>query len=335
MKLSRIGEFGLIRRFSPRFLRDLPPGVTGIGDDCAILPWSGRRRLLVTTDMLVEGTHFLRAKISARDLGRKSLAVNLSDIAAMGGRPSAAFLSLGIPVDIDVAWLDAFFAGLRELARRERVSLLGGDTTRSSGPLVINVAVLGESTAGRIKLRSGAKPGDAIYVTGSLGDSGAGLRILLAGHARNRDEAALVRSHNRPRAQLAEGAWLAGRAAVTAMMDISDGIDSDLRRIMERSRCGAAVDLDALPISGPLRRTALRRGWEARELAAAGGEDYSLLAAVRSDRTAAVARGFAREFGRPLVRIGAITAARNGLRYFSGGSRTELACRGFDHFKRG
>ncbi len=335
MKLGEIGEFGLIRRFSPRFLRGLPPGAMGIGDDCAILPWIGSRRLLVTTDMLVEGTHFLRAKISARDLGYKSLAVNLSDIAAMGGRPTAAFLSLGIPGDVDVAWLDSFFAGLQGLARRERVPLLGGDTTRSSGPLVINLAVLGEAKVGRIKLRSGARPGDAIYVTGPLGDSGGGLRIILAGRPRNRDEAALVRSHSRPRAHLAEGAWLAGRAAVMAMMDVSDGIDSDLRRIMERSGCGAAVDLDALPVSGPLRRTALRRGWKVRELAAAGGEDYCLLAAVRKDRAAAVARGFARAFSRPLVRIGTVTRAGDGLRYFSGGERAELARRGFDHFKRG
>jgi len=333
MKLAEIGEFGLIARFSGPFLRGLPPRTTGIGDDCAVLPWAGGRRLLVTTDMLVEGTHFLRAKISARDLGHKSLAVNLSDVAAMGGRPTAAFLSLAIPTDIDIAWLDAFFAGLRAQARGAGVALLGGDTTRSPGPLVINVALLGEADAGRIKLRSGAGPGDALCVTGFLGDSDAGLRILLGGKPRNRDEAALVRRHDRPRAHLAEGAWLARRAAVTAMMDVSDGIDSDLRRIMERSGCGAAVDLDALPLSGPLRRTAARRGWDTRELAAAGGEDYCLLVAVRRGAAAAIARAFGRAFGRPLVRIGTITRARDGLRYFSAGRPAELARRGFDHFK--
>jgi thiamine-monophosphate kinase len=333
MTLSDIGEFGLIRRFMPRFLADLPSGTTGIGDDCAILPLAGDRRLLVTTDMLLEGTHFLRTAIPPRDLGHKSLAVNLSDIAAMGGRPTAAFLSLGLPGGLRLAWIDAFFAGLRALARREGVALLGGDTTRSAGPIAINLAVLGEARAGRIKLRSGARAGDGIYVTGDLGDSGAGLRIILAGRARTRDEAALVRRHNRPRAHLAEGAWLGRRAPVTAMMDVSDGIDSDLRRIMERSGCGAAVDLDALPLSGALRRAAARRRWDAREIAATGGEDYCLLITVARETASATARAFARAFGRPLARIGTVTRRPDGLRYFSGGKRAELARRGFDHFK--
>jgi len=332
MRLSDIGEFGLIARFAPRFLERLPAGTVGIGDDCAVLPWTKDRRLLVTTDMLVEGAHFLRAAIPARDLGYKSLAVNLSDIAAMGGRPTAAFLSLGIPGDIEVAWLDAFFRGIRDLAAAENVPLLGGDTTKSLGPLVINIAVLGTARRGRIKFRSGARPGDAVVVTGSLGDSAAGLRVVLEKRPRGRDEAALVRRHNRPRPHLPEGAWLAGRKAVTAMMDVSDGIDSDLRRIMERSDCGAAVNLDALPLSALLRRTARRYGWDERELAAAGGEDYCLLATVRRDASAETAAAFERAFGRPLVRIGTITAAGDGLRYFAGGRPAALRHRGFDHF---
>ncbi len=332
MKLSDIGEFGLIARFAPRFLERLPAGTLGIGDDCAVLPWTKDRRLLVTTDMLVEDVHFLRASIRARDLGYKSLAVNLSDIAAMGGRPTAAFLSLGIPDGIEIKWLDAFFRGIQDLAAAEHVPLLGGDTTKSPGPLVINIAVLGAARPGRIKLRSGARLGDALFVTGSLGDSAAGLRVILEKRLRGRDEAALVRGHNRPRPHLPEGAWLARRSAVTAMMDVSDGIDSDLRRIMERSDCGAAVNLDALPLSAPLRRTARRHGWDARELAASGGEDYCLLAAVRRDAAAATAAAFERAFGRALVRIGTVTAAGDGLKYFSGGRPAALRRRGFDHF---
>jgi thiamine-monophosphate kinase len=330
--ISAIGEFGLIRRFSPPFLKKLPKDLMGIGDDCAVLPWKGRTRLLVTTDMLVEDIHFLRAKIPARDLGYKALAVNLSDIAAMGGRPESAFLSLGIPAEIRVEWLDAFFNGLKYLAAAEGVRLLGGDTTKSPGSLIINIAVIGRADRARIKFRSGAKPGDLVCVTGELGDSGGGLRIILEDRPFDKDERYLVRKHNRPRPHLEEGAWLAGQGGVTAMMDVSDGIDSDLRRIMEKSRCGAAVDFDLLPISAPLRRTSEKRGWNVREVAAAGGEDYCLLAAVRADHLEKIETGFRKRFGRPLAVIGRVTERKTGLRYFAGRLPVKLERRGFDHF---
>jgi len=332
MKLFDIGEFGLIRRFSPAFLRNLPPGVTGIGDDCAVLPWAGDRLLLVTTDLLVEDVHFLMARIGARDLGYKSLAVNLSDIAAMGGRPLSAFLSIGLPRDTDLGWTDEFFRGFAGLARAAKVSLLGGDTTGSPGPLVVNVALLGEARRQRVKYRSGARAGDAVCVTGYLGDSGAGLRVLLEDRPLGRDERRLVRSHNRPRAHLAEGAWLAAQVGVSAMMDVSDGIDSDLRRIMEQSRCGAAVDLGRLPVSAPLRRAAAAYGWDPVELAAAGGEDYCLLVTIRPDRWARTSAAFEKRFRRPLFRIGTINHQKEGLTYFREGRRAVLKRRGFDHF---
>jgi thiamine-monophosphate kinase len=332
MKLSDIGEFGLIRRFSPAFLKKLPAGVTGIGDDCAVLPWTKSRILLVTTDLLVEDIHFIRARIAARDLGHKSLAVNLSDIAAMGGTPRSAFLSIGLPRNMDVSWLDEFFRGFASLAGMAKVRLLGGDTTGSPGPLVINVALLGEARRDRVKYRSGAENGDIICVTGNLGDSGGGLRVLLEERPLRRDERYLVRCHNRPNAHLAEGAWLAARDAVTAMMDVSDGIDSDLRRIMERSRCGAAVDLDRLPLSLPLVSAARKYGWNPLEIAASGGEDYCLLATVRAGRFANVSSAFARKFGRPLFRIGTIAGQKAGLIYKLNGRAVVLKRHGFDHF---
>lgn len=332
MKLSDIGEFGFIRRFSPAFLKGLPPGVTGIGDDCAVLPWTKGRLLLVTTDLLVEDVHFLKARIGARDLGYKSLAVNLSDIAAMGGRPLSAFLSIGLPRDMDVPWLDDFFCGFASLARSAQVRLLGGDTTGSPGPLVINVGLLGQARPDLVRYRSGAEEGDQVCVTGFLGDSGAGLRVLLEDRPLGRDERHLVRCHNRPRAHLAEGAWLAAHAGVTAMMDVSDGIDSDVRRIMERSRCGAAVDLENLPLSAPLERTANQYGWDAIELAAAGGEDYCLLATIRPDRFALISAAFRRRFRRPLFKIGTITRPKAGLTYELNGRPAVLRWRGFDHF---
>jgi thiamine-monophosphate kinase len=333
VKLSEIGEFGLIARFSPAFLKKLPVSVVGIGDDCAVLPWTRRERLLVTTDMLIEDSHFLREAISPRDLGDKSLAVNLSDIAAMGGRPRWAFLSLGLPADMKVGWIDAFFSGFSRSAKTADVRLLGGDTTKSPDRLVINIAVLGTIRADRIKYRSGARPGDIIVVTGNLGDSGGGLRVLLEGRPRGRDEDFLVRAHHRPRPHLAEGAWLAAQPGVRAMIDVSDGIDSDLERIMERSRCGASVDLDRLPLSRPLRRSAAKYGWDAQEVAASGGEDYCLLATIDPAEFPKVAAGFRRKFGRPLSAIGKIQTRRRGLSYSRSGAAVSLGRRGFDHFK--
>jgi thiamine-monophosphate kinase len=332
LKLSDIGEFGFIRRFSRAFLKMTPRGVTGIGDDCAVLPWGKNAHLLVTTDMLVEDIHFLRRKISPDDLGYKSLAVNLSDIAAMGGSPDSAFLSLGLASDTDLGYLDRFFRGLRALAEAEDVRLLGGDTTGSSGPLIINIAVLGRVHPDRVKFRSGARPGDILCVTGFLGDSGAGLKLLLEGCRLGKDEAYLVRRHHRPRPHLNEGAWLAGHREVMAMMDVSDGIDSDIRRIMEQSRCGAAVDLDSLPLSRPLKRVAKKRGWDARELAAAGGEDYCLLVAVAPAGFRRIAAAFRLRFGRPLYPIGKIRPKRAGFLYRLNGTPAALKRRGFDHF---
>lgn len=340
-RLARLGEFGFIDRMARPFLKGLPKGIEGIGDDCAVLPRIKGERLIVTTDMLIEDRHFIRKRIPARDLGWKALAVNLSDIAAMGGRAKWALLSIGIPAGIDLDWLDAFFAGWRDAAVPSGVRLAGGDTTKSPAGLVINVVVIGMVRAGREKLRSAARPGDVIAVTGRLGDSGGGLKVILAGASRKRgtgekvcrDEARLIRAHNRPRPHLEEGEWLAGRAGVRAMMDVSDGIDSDIRRIMERSGVGADIDLDRLPVSPELERVARRRGFDAIETAAAGGEDYCLLATVERKSFDKIAVAFARKFGRPLRAVGTIRPRSSGLRYFLRGKRTSLKSRGFDHFR--
>lgn len=333
MKITELGEFGLIRRFSPPFLHHLPKRIVGIGDDCAIVPWEKQAALLVTTDMLVENVHFLRAKIPPQDLGYKALAVNLSDIAAMGGVPEYAFLSMAIPSGIEVQWLDEFFRGLRELAEKENVRLLGGDTTGAPVHLVINVAVSGIVHPDRAKFRSTARPSDVICVTGYVGDSGGGLRILLEDRALLDDEMYLVRQHHRPRPHLAEGAWLAAQEGVHAMMDISDGIDSDIRRIMESSECGADIHLERLPTSGPLQRSSEKYQWNLEELAAAGGEDYCLLATVKAKQFPRIAGQFERRFGRPLVDVGAITGREMGLRYFRQKKHVRLRGRGFDHFR--
>jgi thiamine-monophosphate kinase len=331
--LAGLGEFGFIARMARPFLKSLPAGLKGIGDDCAVLPWTKRERLLVTTDMLIEDRHFIRKRITAVDLGYKSLAVNLSDIAAMGGRPRWALLSIGIPTGIELDWLDGFFKGWREAAKPSGVRLVGGDTTKSPDGIVINVVVIGMVRAGREKLRSAALLGDIIAVTGILGDSRAGLCILLGGDARDRDESRLIRMHHRPRPHLEEGEWLASRPGVRAMMDVSDGIDSDLRRILERSNVGADVDLEKLPVSPALIRVACRRHFDPIETAAAGGEDYCLLLTVERRTFDKVSAAFERRFGRPLSAIGTICPRGHGLRYFLNSRPVRFKSRGFDHFR--
>jgi len=179
MKLSEIGEFGIIEKIiAPNFNKLLGQKQEGIGDDCAIMQLDDKQYQIVTTDLLIEGTHFIRDKISPFDLGFKSLAVNLSDIASMGGIPVATFLSVGFPSDLDVSWVDDFVKGYRNLSEKEAVPLMGGDTTKSSSQIVINVAVIGRVEKDNVKRRSSAKIGDLICATNMLGDSAAGLRCV-------------------------------------------------------------------------------------------------------------------------------------------------------------
>ena len=310
MKLSELGEFGLIARIREHF--PAPDGVTGIGDDCAVLPQHEGRQTLVSTDMLVEGTHFLTEDISPYDLGWKSAAVNLSDIAAMGGKPTATFLSLALPARLEVEWVDAFLRGFGDLCAKFDTPLLGGDTTASPDRICINVTVMGECAAGTALTRSGARVGDLVCVTGTLGDSAAGLRAILESAERDEDVQALIDRHYRPLPRVAEGMALAATPGVHAMMDLSDGLGSDLRHILDASfsRSGraaatgakkihslrsemplrqhptdsvAAIDPAAIPLSPVLQRVCKRLGWDPLELAASGGEDYELLFTVDPD----------------------------------------------------
>lgn len=334
MRLSDLGEFGLIERFAPQFCRDLPPNALGIGDDCAVLPLSDSESLLMTTDLLIEDIHFLLNKISAWELGFKALAVNLSDIAAMGGTPTAAFLSIGLPQQVEIDWIDSFFAGLHHLSHESNTPLLGGDTTKSADRLVINIAVLGRAAHAAIKYRSTAQVDDIICVTGMLGDSGGGLKLLLSGLPyHNQDDLHyLINAHHRPYPQLKEGAWLAAQPNVHAMIDVSDGIDSDIQRIMEKSGVGARIHVQQLPISQPLHRAAMHCGWNSIQLAATGGEDYCLLCTINPQKMAEIADTFYKAFQKTIYPIGIIESG-NQLRYFYQDRLYQLDRHGWDHFK--
>ena len=273
------GEFGLIEWIRGQF--PVPDGVLGIGDDCAVIPQRDGLETLVTTDMLVEGSHFLLEDIDPYSLGWKSAAVNLSDIAGMGGKPVGTFLSVALPKSLDDSFLEGFFRGYKDLSDRFDCPLLGGDTTASPDRMCINVTVLGSCAAGRSRKRSAAQPGDLVCVTGPLGDSAAGLKVILDKVERSEEETILRERHYRPLPRVEEGMKLAGTPGVNAMMDISDGIGSDLRHILEESGKGARVDVRSLPLSAELRTVCARRAWDPVVLALDGGEDYELLFTCR------------------------------------------------------
>lgn len=310
-------EFGFIEAIRRSFA-DLPSNAfEGIGDDCAVLPVGGGESLLFTADLLTEGVHFLRRATSARELGGKALAVNLSDVAAMGARPVATLLSIALPADAAGAWAEEFMEGYRALSARYGVALVGGDTTRSESGITVNVTAIGRCADRCIKRRCDARAGDVVFVGGELGASGAGLRDLLAG----RYDTPLASAHRNPQPQVDEGVWLGEREEVHAMMDLSDGLASDIRHILARSSVGAAIDTERIPVAaGADLRTA-----------ACGGEDYKLLLTADTAGAERLAAAFRDRFGAPLYPIGRIEAER-GLRWLRDGAPVDLDWQGFRHY---
>lgn len=285
--IATLGEFGLIEHIKTQF--PTPEGVEGIGDDCAILPQTTGLDTLFSTDLLVEGIHFLRQEIPPHLLGWKSAAVNISDIAAMGGKPTGTFLSIAFPKDLEMDWVEGFISGYREISNRYDIPLLGGDTTGSQGPICINVGIMGQIPHGNSKLRAHAQAGDLICVTGNLGDSGIGLKIILDKlnhtdlYGQDADAQALIHRHYHPVPQVEAGLILSHCPGVHAMMDLSDGIGSDLRHILKASHVGAHLDASLLPLSAEAKRFCQRIGWEPRAFALNGGEDYQLLFTMDED----------------------------------------------------
>ena len=275
MDIKQLGEFGFIELIKRQF--PVEERFVGIGDDCAVLPATDNQTL-VSTDLLIEGVHFLRSESLPEDVGWKAAAVNMSDIAAMGGTAEATFLSIALPKDAQGDWAERFIEGYAQISRLYNVPLLGGDTTSSLRDIAINVTIVGRVVAtDKAAMRSGAKVGQTIYVTGPLGDSAAGLQAILQGIERNADVKVLIARHKRPTPRLVEGQRLLQSGKVGAMMDISDGIASDLRHIMRASGVGVVVNLDCLPYSCSLERVCCENGWDRYSLAVSGGEDYELL----------------------------------------------------------
>jgi thiamine-monophosphate kinase len=333
MKLKEIGEFGFIDRFSPLFRPLIPAGTTGIGDDCAIIPVNDKEDIVITTDLLVENTHFLKKNITPLQLGYKSLAVNLSDIAAMGGTPVGSFLSLAIPSSTEVEYLDVFMEGYHELSEKFGVPLLGGDTTKSPEFLTVSVCVIGKCLKGEAKLRSTAKEGDMICVTGFLGDSAGGLQLILEGRGIAGSAGYLLEKHYMPVPRIGEGRLLASLEGVNSLMDISDGLASDLLQILKASGKRAVVEMDKVPMSPELLQTAGEFGWDSLELALTGGEDYELLCTVSPKNFNMVKESIFRNFKRQLFHVGSIFEGSPAIEWTSGNQVINMDKKGFDHFK--
>ncbi len=333
LKLADIGEFGFIDRIAPLGRLRAEGVVKGIGDDCAVISLAGPDHLLVTTDLLVERVHFLLDWGPPEIIGAKSLSVNLSDIAACGGVPRDAFISLAVPSYIDVEWLEGFYAGMREVAADARVNLLGGDTTGSKGHLVINVAVTGLVPRDEVLFRHTARPYDVIVLTGPTGRSAAGCDMLLKGF-RLRDESArpLIESHLNPRAHLKEGRMLAESHACTAAIDVSDGLSSDLRHLCTDSGVAARVREESLPLALDLISAGREMGKDPLHWILNGGEDYVLLAAVRRESLEDL-KELARKRDCTIFPIGEFAPGQGIELVRKDGTTQQLSALGWDHFR--
>lgn len=319
------GEFELIARYFDRVTSSRRDVEKGIGDDCALLTLPEKQTLAISTDTLVEGVHFLR-DIHPADLGYKALAVNLSDLAAMGADPAWLTLALTLP-SVDEAWLKDFSDSLFQLLDYYDMQLIGGDTTR--GPLSLTLGIHGLVPQGRALKRSGARPGDWIYVTGTLGDSAAGL-ALLQHRMKIGDPAAheaLLKRHLRPMPRILQGQAL--RDLASSAIDLSDGLISDLRHILTASDCGARLNLDALPLSEVMKQHFAPE--QAIRWALGGGEDYELCFTVPEINRGAldVALG---HYGVPFTCIGQIAPQSEGMVLLQDGKPVDFSLKGFDHF---
>jgi thiamine-monophosphate kinase len=319
--MAHLGEFELIERF---FTRPVRHAALGVGDDCALLVPAPGMLIAVSSDMLVEGRHFV-STMAPRCLGHKALAVNLSDLAACGARPVAFTLALALP-QADEAFLEPFATGLFALADQHGCELVGGDTTR--GPLTIAITVFGEVPAGAALLRSGAQPGDDVYVSGTLGDARLALEVL-RGTATISGEGfvRIRRAMEEPQPRVALG--LALRGIATSAIDVSDGLAGDLGHVLRRSGVGAVIDVDALPRSADL---AAQPAPTQSACLLSGGDDYELVfsaAVSRRDAVQTAAAGSATS----VTRIGNIEAG-TGLRFVDGAGDTVVGpSASFDHFR--
>ena len=336
MNVRELGELGLIRRIRNAGSGSRAGTRLGIGDDAAVLDPTPGSVILATTDLVVAGIHCRREWASPRDIGWKAMAVNLSDIAAMGGIPRWALVALAIPTATSVEDVDALYEGMRDCATPHDVVIVGGDTSASPDGWMINVTLLGEHAAAP-RLRSMGQPGDAIAVTGTLGRSAAGLAVLAARSAVGQAVPdgtieRVVRSHLRPTARVREGRWLGAQSAVHALMDCSDGVATDVGHLCRESGLHARIDLARIPVDPAAREAAQALGEDALVWATRGGEDYELILTCDAGAVAAVAAGLERETGTALTVIGTAAKGTPEITWVGLRGETVDVRGGYEHF---
>jgi thiamine-monophosphate kinase len=334
VNLKEIGEFGFIKRISRGCLIRPQNVIKAIGDDAAAFIPAPDQVILVTTDLLVERIHFLRNTTSGFNLGYKALSINLSDIAAMGGIAREAFISIAIPENCPIDFLEDLYKGLKTLAAEFDVNLLGGDTTRSKVDLIINISVVGSAIEKEILYRNTARHGDIICSTGYLGDSRAGLHLIINGIKADSNELKALRdAHLLPKPYLQEGRFLASQGGVHAVIDVSDGLSSDIGHIAKESNVGIRLYSEKIPVSNNLEKFCAWFEFDPVEYALAGGEDYTLLCTISPDKVDYIAADYLKRFRNPLYQIGEINDSGEMKLVLKNGQVRSFVPSGWDHFK--
>ncbi|PON18280.1 thiamine-phosphate kinase [Candidatus Entotheonella serta] len=335
IRIGEMGEFALIDRLQ-RVLQ-VPSDaqvVKSIGDDCAVLQPSPESELILTTDSQEEGVHYRLDWSMPEEIGWRCLAVNVSDIAAMAGRPLGAVVALSLPPDLDVTFVDGLYSGMQDLAHQMACPIIGGNMTKTTGRVSVTITVLGEVPKGQAIYRSGAQPGDEIWVTGSLGGAKAGLEALLKPDAvRSLPTEYVLACYRRPWPRLPEAQFLRQRATLHSLLDISDGLSGDLRHICEASKVGAQIEAEAVPIHADTRRIAEALEADPLSYALHGGEDFELCFTASPMQIERICADYEQQFNRALVRVGTIHEGKGVTLRYTDGSQESLPARGYDHFR--
>jgi len=337
MQISQLGEFGLIQRIKNALPHPPAEVIVGIGDDVAVLKVSDSEYLLATCDVQVENVHFSRTVISPYQLGRRIAAINVSDIAAMAGAPLWALVSLALPRELETDFVDALYEGMHEQLKIAGAVIVGGNLSRIEKAIVIDLCLLGKVTPDKLLLRSGACKGDLILVTGWLGDSRAGLELIrrpeliISENSRKQ----VVQRHLIPQPRLREGQELGSSAMVHSLVDVSDGLLSDIGHICRASRVAAEIWLGSVPVSSAAREAAHAAGQDVSTWALAGGEDYELLFTASPDVSAEIQGILEERTGTPCSVIGRVVDEAEGTHLFlENGTKMALpeGSVGWDHF---